>query len=643
MSTQVTPDPAIDEAAIRAHIGAANIPALLGVLFQLTGDERWLADDMRPARTQGFDELNSGGLADDLQAEIREATVRAVAAWAQGAAPAVPVPDDARMTQLMSTCLGEPVGPAYAPMVASQLGFTGPWPAAPADGCDLSVLIVGAGVSGIAAAIALKELGIPFTILEKNDEVGGTWWENRYPGARVDVPTLLYSFSFFQRRWRGHFGERDELSEYLKDAADAFGLREHIQFGQEATEARWDSATQAWTVQSHDAGGAAATHTASVLLTAVGLHNRPHIPQFPGAETFTGELLHSARWPEDVDLSGRRVAIIGAGASAMQIVPAIADQVDDLTVIQRGAHWIMPNPYYFRPIPDAMHWLLEHVPFYREWYRFRLYWLYAERIYPALQVDENWDQSRNSVNAYSEATRKYYMSYLRSELEGRDDLIEALTPTFPPFGKRILLDNGWYATLKRPDVHLVTAGVERLTPGGLVTTDGRELEVDTIILCTGFEQQRFLAPMEIHGNDDRSLRDEWHDDDARAYLGMSTPGFPNLFFLFGPNTNPPGGSWILVAEDQVRYITGMLAAMARNGLASVECRQERYDDYNAEVDATNARLVFGQPGVDSYYRNAAGRVVTNSPWTILEYWSRIREAELDDYVQVPATAPVVNG
>jgi 4-hydroxyacetophenone monooxygenase len=647
MTVDVTPDPAMDETLLREMVEAANIPSLLPALYQLTGDPRWLSEEVRPQPSRGFEELDSGGLPEEVQREIRTAAVEAVLAWAKDAPPAVPHPSNDEMAQLMATAMGEPVDPAFGPMIARHLGFDRQESddlrsAIAGSNPDFSVLIIGAGFSGMGAAVELQRAGIPFTIIEKNDEVGGTWWENDYPGARVDIPTILYSYSFLPRRWSERFSKRDELAAYLIDAADHFGLREHIHFGHEAVELRWDDTDRTWTVTTRGPDGAPASFTASAVITGVGLHNRPNIPSFPGMDEFKGDIIHSAQWPKDAQLDGKRVAVVGSGATSMQVVAAIVDRVESLTIFQRSAHWIIPNEYYFTELPDSANWLLQHVPFYRSWFRFRLYWFYAERIYPALVVDPTWDLSRNSVNAYSEANRKFATAYLQAQLAGRDDLVEQCTPNFPPFGKRLLLDNGWFAALKRPHVSLVTGGVERLTADGVVTTDGEHHEIDTLVLCTGFQQQRILFPMEIYGTDGRALHDEWQGDDARAYLGMASPGFPNLFFLYGPNTNPPGGSWVTVAEDQVRYIAQMLGAMVRSGLASVEVKQERYDEYNAKVDELSSELVTSLDGVDSYYRNARGRVVTNSPWTILEYWSLIRQPDLADFHVTPAsllTAP----
>jgi 4-hydroxyacetophenone monooxygenase len=642
MDTGVQPDMAIDEAQLRELVAAANIPSLLPTLYQLTGDDRWLSDDLKPTPTRGFSNHDDGGLSADRQAEVRAAAVEAVLAWSRGTAPAVPSPSEAEMARLMTTALGEPVDPGFAPMIARHLGFNGlgiedAGLALKDSGRDFSVLIIGAGFSGMAAAIALGRAGIPFTILEKNQEVGGTWFENRYPGARVDIPTVLYSYSFMGRDWSENFSRRDELARYLVDAANQYGLRNRTRFAHEVTELRWDESDHAWTATALNADGAVVSFTASAVITAVGLHNRPNIPTFPGAEDFRGDIFHSARWPQDVSLDGKRVAVVGSGATSMQVVTALADRVESLTVVQRSPHWCVPNENYFKPLPEHSKWLMRHVPFYRNWARFRLYWFYAERIYPALVVDPSWDRSRNSVNSYSEANRKGLTAYLEHQLAGREDLITACTPNFPPFAKRLLIDNGWYAALKRPNVALVTDEIERLIVDGFVTKAGQHHAVDAIVLCTGFQQHRLLFPMEIHGTGDRALHTEWQGDDARAYLGMTSPGFPNLFYLYGPNTNPPGGSWVTVAEDQVAYIAQILAAMVREDLAAVDVKQERYDDYNAQIDETGAGLVTALQGVESYYHNARGRVVTQSPWTIIQYWNLIREPNLADFDVTPVS------
>ncbi|WP_206382489.1 flavin-containing monooxygenase [Burkholderia multivorans] len=625
---------------LRAAVEAGNIPCLIPVLYQLTGDRRWLDAPYVPARTRGFEELNSGGLPEAIQAEIRSAAFEAISAWAAGTPVASLTPSDEELTALMSACMGEPVPADFAPMIAEQLGFR---PFAPVDvsavirerAPDFRVAVIGAGISGLASAFALKKAGVPFIVFEKNEEIGGTWWENRYPGARVDIPTNLYSFSFAPKNWSEHFSQRNEIKDYLLKTAQRFDIRSQIRFGCEVSQMRWDETAQQWCLKISDQGGESREVRANAVITATGLHNRPKIPTFPGEDAFDGVVLHSARWSDNVSLTGKRVAVLGTGASAMQIVNAIAPKVENLLILQRSPQWVAPNENYFAQTSTEMHFLFDNVPFYREWYRFRLYWLYTERLYAALVVDPKWDNGGKSVSKINDVYRKFFTAYLEAQLEGREDLQQKSLPNYPPFGKRILLDNGWFRTLRQPNVELLTEGVSELTKTGLVTSSGETRQIDILVLCTGFEQQRFLFPMEIYGRGGRLLRDEWKDDDARAYLGITSPGFPNLFYLYGPNTNPPSGSYIHTAEAQVRYIVRLLTTMISEEIASVECRQEPFEQYNAELDRANGNMVYAQEGVHNYYRNAKGRVVTNSPWPVLQYWSMTREPDLGDFIVTP--------
>jgi 4-hydroxyacetophenone monooxygenase len=630
--------PPLHRDELRTALQAGNIPCLLPMLYQLTGEDRWLQPPYFPARTRGFEPLDCGGLPEAVQMEIREAAEEALMAWSARRAPAVPVPNDQQLRDLMSVCLGEPVPEEFAPMVAEHLGLR---PFVPVDvraalgkrGADFHVLIIGAGVSGLSAAFLLKKAGVPFTVIEKNTEVGGTWWENRYPGARVDIPSDLYSFSFAPKNWSEHFGQRDELAQYFVDAVKHFDVRSAIQFGSEVEAMRWDESAQHWCLRVARAGQTYEL-TANAVVTATGIHNRPKTPNIPGLKEFTGEVIHSAVWPEGANIEGRRVAVVGTGASAMQVVNSIASKVSSLLVVQRTPHWVAPNENYFKKTAAHKHYLFSHAPFYRGWHRFRLYWFYTERLFAALVVDPKWDNGGKSVSKVNEVYREFLTQYLRASLKDREDLQTKSLPNYPPFGKRILIDNGWFAVLKKPHVELLADDVGRLMSKSIITSSGVEREIDTLILCTGFEQQRFLYPIEIFGRNGRELRGEWEDDDARAFLGIASPGFPNLFYLYGPNTNPGSGSYINTAEAQARYVTQLLTRMVTENIASLECKVEPYEAYNRRLDEANARMVYAQPGVHNYYRNTRGRVVTNSPWPTLEYWKLTKAPSLNDYVAV---------
>lgn len=631
------PEP-VDDAALHDAIAVANVPVLAAVLHHLTGDDRWLAEPYAPTRARGLSDHDTGGLPEAVQAEIREVAEQAVRDWSQSTPPVLAHPSAERFQHMLSVCVAEDVPAEYARLMLFEMGFD-PYapPALPAPvGDDAEVLIVGAGVSGLALAVRLDQAGIPYTIVEKNDDVGGTWLENRYPGAGVDTPSYLYSLSFFPRNWSTYYGKRDEVLGYLRDVANHFGLRDRIRFRTEVRQAVWDEGSQRWHVELDHTDGTSKRVAARYLVTAVGLLSRPKLPDIPGMDRFEGPLFHSARWPDGLDLAGKRVAIVGSGASAMQIVPAIAAQAGHVTIFQRSPQWVAPAENYFQAVSPEIHWLVRHVPYYHRWYRFRLAWLFNDRVWPSLQIDPDWPHPERSLNAANDGHRAFFTAHLRAELGDREDLVEKALPTYPPYGKRILLDNGWYAALRRPNVELVTEAVSEVTTTGVRTSAGGEHEVDVVVLCTGFEAQRLLHPMDIRGRDGRSIRDDWGDDDPHAYLGITTPGFPNLLFMYGPNTNPGGGSYMFIAECQARYIADLLVRAIAAGAGAVECRQDVHDEFNRQVDEQHSRMVWSHPGMETYYRNPAGRVVTNWPWRVVDYWERTRSAHLDDFVVQPA-------
>jgi len=501
---------------------------------------------------------------------------------------------------------------------------------------EFSVIIIGAGVSGLLAARKIQELHLPVVVLEKNSELGGTWFENRYPGCGVDTPSHLYSFSSFRRDWSTYFGKRDEVLSYLNDMAGETDLRSLIEFDTRVLSARYNDVTQMWKVTSSK-NGEQREFIANFVITAVGQLNLANIPELPGRDEYKGLTFHASDWPPDLDVTDKDVAIVGSAATAMQIVPAIADQVSRLTILQRSPQWIAPTDDYFREVSADMQWLMSKIPFYYEWFRLRLAWIYGDRVHESLQVDPSWPHQERSINATNDAHRRLFTDYLKSELAGRDDLIDKTLPKYPPFGKRMLLDNGWYASLKHPNVELFDEPMVAFTNSGIRSLSGEERDADIIVFATGFEAQRFLYPIDIRGRSDQSIREVWGDDDGRAYLGITTPGFPNLAFMYGPNTNlGHGGSYIFIAECQVRYILGLITEMVRHNIGSIECRSDVNDAYNKELDEAHDQMIYSHTGMSTWYRNSRGRVVTNSPWRIVDYWNMTRRPSLDDYEIEPA-------
>ena len=588
-----------------------------------------------------MDDNPTGGLPVPIQDEIRAAAVDALIAWRAGKPVALPEPSDELLVRMLSVSMGEQVPPEYGPMIAWELGLRrasrddGGIEVDPPDG--FNVLVIGAGVSGIAAAVKLQAAGIPYTVVEKHETVGGTWWENRYPGAGVDTPSALYSFSFAENDWSLYFALRDELHDYLERVATDFGVRPSIRFSTEVLEASYDEPAQGWTVRVRCGDGSIETLRASVVISAVGAFSRPKMPAIPGLDQFEGPCVHTARWPDGLEVGGRRVAVIGNGASAMQVLPAIAEEAASVTAFQRSPQWAAPFDQFQTPVPEPVRFLAGEVPLYQKWYRVRSGWTFNDRIHPALQKDPSWPHPERAVNEINDRHRKFLTRYIESQIGDRPDLLEEVVPDYPPFGKRILLDNGWYRSLTRDDVRLVTEPIEEVRRDRVVTRSGAEHEVDVLVCATGFDVVRFLAPIEVRGRSGRSLRETWDDDDARAYLGTAVPDFPNFFMLYGPNTQAGhGGSLIGATEAQLHYIMDLLQRMFARGVGSVECRREVYDEYNQRVDEAHERMVWTHPGMSTYYRNSRGRVVVNTPFRIVDFWHMTRTADLDDYVVEPA-------
>ncbi|WP_124710314.1 flavin-containing monooxygenase [Gordonia insulae] len=633
---------AADIARLRQAVSAGNIPTLIAVLVELTGDERWLSDRYRPTRSRGMDDNSSGGLPPEVRQEICDAVVDAVLAWRAAGCPPRRLPTEAMVATLLDFTSGEEVPHEFSPMMAEIV-----WGADALDGLEteragdhLTAVVIGAGVAGMLMSVRLAAAGIEHVVLEKNDDVGGSWWENRYPGAGVDTPSYLYSISSFGHHWSTHFGKRDEVQGYLSDYAGRHRIRERVRFGVEVESATYDADTQHWSVQARDRDGSREMFRARLLISAVGLLNRPKIPPLPGLSSFRGDLFHSAHWPESLDepgaLRGKRVAIVGSGASAMQIGPAIVDDVASVTVFQRSPQWIAPNDDYFAPVGDDVHWLMDHVPGYQEWYRARLSWIFNDKVHPTLQVDPEWTEETASINATNHGHRQFYLRYLREQLGDRDDLIELSTPDYPPFGKRMLLDNGWYSMLRRPNVELVPRAVREVTPTGLVDDDGVERDFDIVVLATGFHSDRFLYPMDVRGRSGRSTVEAWGEHDAYAYLGITAPDFPNLFILTGPNTAlGHGGSFITILERQVHYVADAISLMSKENLGALEVRADVTAEYNRAVDEAHARMVWTHPAMTNWYRNDDGRVVAVLPWRIIDYWTMTRSVDAADFVSEP--------
>jgi len=619
----------------------ANLPTLLMVLVHLTGDVSWLSPRYRCTKPRGLEDNDSGGLSDEVQREIRTAARAALLEWRDRKSLALRAPDLPLIARMMASSVGEEVSTDYAAMIAAGLGLDPEFRlthGTPLDlPADFSVVVIGAGIAGVCMAIRLKSLGIPFVVVEKNAHVGGTWYENRYPGAGVDTPSHLYSYSFAKHDWSQYFAMRDEIEDYVESVEATYGLSSHIRFETRVESAEYDDEGARWSVRVIDSAGQRETLEPTVLISAVGLLNVPKIPEIEGLDSFRGRHFHSARWPEDLSVTGQRVAVVGNGASAMQIVPAIADKVARVVVFQRSKQWAAPFEQFHQRIADPVRFLLREVPLYQEWYRQRLGWIFNDRIHASLQIDPEWPHMDRSINARNDRHRAAFTDYIRAELGARQDLLDDVLPDYPPFGKRMLMDNGWYRTVTRQNVELVNEPIVRVEPDGIVTADGKSRPADVLVLATGFDAINVLSSFQLRGRGGLAIREVWRDG-AQAYLGVAAPCFPNFFMLTGPNTAlGHGGSVVPLIETQVRYIAGILTqAMTRaGGRFEIEVRRDVHDDFNEKVQAAHKRMIWSHRGMSNWYRNAAGRVIATTPFRNDDYWHMMRRTELSDYVVTP--------
>jgi 4-hydroxyacetophenone monooxygenase len=629
---------AVDLGPLDQALETAHLPALSAALVHLTGDDSWLRPEWRPAYTP----LSRGetGVSEAEQAKMRAAAKVAITDYLTGKAPMAATPGPELVRRMMSFVAGADIPDGYGEFLTDELALDGhsskdpDWsPELKGAARRLHVLVIGAGMSGLLAAIRLEQAGVPFEVVEKNADVGGTWLENTYPGCRVDSSNHMYSYSFEPNHfWPQHFSTQPVLLNYFQGVAARHDLKKHVRFGVTVEEMSWDEQRAVWKVKLQTPEGPQQVE-ANAVITAVGQLNRPRYPEIKGRERFAGPAFHSAEWRHDVDLAGKRVAVIGAGASAYQFVPEIAGKVGHLTIFQRTPPWGFPVAHYHEDVPAGMNWLMEHVPYYDKWYRFWMFWMVTDGLLPMVTADPGWNGPPTAVSELNQGFRDMIAAAIAAQAPDRPDLVEKVIPTYPVGGKRSLLDNGvWMAALQRPNVELVTDAITEITPGGVATADGQARDFDVIIYGTGFHASKFLWPMKIKGRGGADLHEAWAGD-PRAYLGMTTPGFPNLFMIYGPNTNiVVNGSIIFFSECSVRYIVGCLKLLAQTGSAAMEPKREVHDAFNKRVDEGNRRMAWGAPQVTSWYKNEAGRVTQNWPFALVDYWRASLKPDPEDFV-----------
>ena len=617
---------------------SADMPVLLMVLVHLTGDTKWINAPYLPARDLAFFPDESGGFSEQIQSEICDAACNALIKLGETSSGSSFSPDDALYSKMMSVCVGEHIPDEYREMMLEEMRFKPrfpSWDKAPHKNVlnNTNILIIGAGMSGLCAAIKFKEANIPFEIVEKNSDLGGTWHENRYPGVGCDVPNHFYSYSFEPNpNWSEYFSTGQEINEYFHNCADKHKITEKIQFDTTVEAAEFDSSTSEWRVQIKNSDGSIHNRLFNIVIFATGQLNHPKYPNITGRKVFKGTHFHTARWPQSVSLKGKKVAIIGTGASAMQLAKSVADEADTLDIFQRSAQWAIPTRDYHRTVSPEKKWLLNNVPLYANWYRFSLVWRFSDRLLATVRRDPDWPHPERSLNARNDKHREALTKYINDEIGEEPEILQKVTPDYPPYAKRILVDNEWFKTLKRKNVNLITDDIREIKESSICTKNNKEYEIDIIIYATGFNASHTLANIDVKTKDGFSLNDHWGEDNPRAYLGITVPKFANLFFLYGPNTNlGHGGSIIFITECQVRYILASVIHMIENRIGCIECKQTVHDEYNKNLDNEHSELIWAHPGVNSWYKNKLGRIVSIMPWRLVDYWNFTSTPNFDDF------------
>jgi 4-hydroxyacetophenone monooxygenase len=623
---------AASDEVIEDAVGYADPMVLRGLLYQLTGDAD-LEEISLKSVAAGFAE----GLVPADPADI--AMVRGKAAdflkrYRDAGAGPIGIGPLERLPASLSLMLGQPVPEADVDLYLEELALDPAarslrWrePVDPRRLKDFTVTVIGAGMGGLNAALQLRQAGFPVTVIEKNAGVGGTWWENRYPGARVDTASRSYTHLFgVDFPYPNPFCEWRENVKYFNWVADEFDLRKHIQFETEVRTMTWDEAADEWVIDVVGPEGPRTMRSRAVI-TSVGFLNRPNMPTIPGMETFAGPSWHTARWPEGVDLTGKRVAVIGTGCTGYQMIPELALEAAHVTVFQRTPQWLFPVRGYRSPFPPQVNWLDRNLPFHTNFMRARACSLDA--IANVAEVDPDFDDPY-ACSETNRRARETSIEFLRSKLG--PNLVAAMTPPHPVWSARAVIVDPEYSVLdaiQRDNVTLVTSGIERIEPRGVAGTDGTVHEADVIIYATGFHATEYLFPMTIAGRGGRTIEEMWAQDGARAYRGCMMPGFPNLWSIYGPNTN--GALNVASFHEMVAlFALKCMEALVQGGGRSIEVKPDAYWSYNHLVDERNSRKAWSDPRAHNYYWTEHGRSAVMNPFYSGEMWRYLREPDLAD-------------
>jgi 4-hydroxyacetophenone monooxygenase len=632
------PEPVVDEDFIRRALDDADLNALRLALYQATGDESLTQVKLKVVPVYGG-ATTLTEIADEEAEPLKQKALAFLLAN-PGGIPEV-TPDDEQLRRMYEVFRDEPLSDKdwrYRRDLAAfdeqprQASWTSGRPELPPG---YRVAIIGSGFSGICMAVQLGRLGIPYTVYERRSGLGGVWNINAYPDVRVDTTNFLYQY-FFEKNypWTEYFARADEVRGYLEHVAGKYGVVENILFERDVTKAVFDEPSGTWELTVAGREGDEQV-VVNAIVAASGLFSNPKRFDVPGSEEFTGDIVHTAECSGDEDLDGKNVAIIGNGSTGVQMMSAVARRARSVGVFQRTPQWIAPRERYGEAILPETRWLLNTMPYYWNWY---CYSIATMRLAGQLtqEPDPEWQAQGGLVNAANDGVRENLTRYIQAKVGARPDLVEKLTPAHAPMARRMIVDNNWYETLLEDGVELVTEPVERLTATGIRTADGKERPYDLIFTATGFAVEKYLWPCDYRGLGGVSIEQAWTDPAGggpRAYVSLTVPDFPNLFIMYGPNSQNRAGSLIVWIEVWSRYIAQALVATIEGGHRYVTVKNDVFEDYNKRLDEALLSLIWYDEGSRdrNYYVNGFGRQQVNIPWRLEDHYAFLERFRPEDY------------
>lgn len=618
---------------IKDAVGHADPMVLRGLLYQLTADPELVSMELKKVQTGRMEATAPATDADT--AMLRRKAVEFLKQYRDAGAGPIDFGPQNRINESLDLIVGDRIKDEARDLMREETAID-PWARSlkwqtapnPAKLEGFSVIIIGAGMGGLNSALQLKRAGINFQVIEKNANVGGTWWENRYPGARVDTPSRGYTNLFgVDFPYPYTYGPHYENQKYYDWVANEFDLRGSISFGTDVRSLTWDEEAGEWEVFISGPDGEKLLR-ANAVISGVGFLSRPNIPEIEGADKFKGETWHTARWPEGKDLSGKRIAVVGTGCTGYQLIPELA-KLDgaELVVFQRTPQWIFPAPGYQAKVAEQILWLDRNLPLHTNFMRFKTFYGTGPDFVKVFDVDPDFDDPY-TCSAANKAARDRAIEYLESAIKD-PELVKKMIPAHPPWSSRpVVVDpaDSVLDSIQQDNVELISSGAVQLTENGIIDGDGAHHEVDVIVWATGFKAHDFLYPMTITGRDGMTLDKLWEKDGARAYRGCMMPGFPNLWVLYGPNTN--GGLPVSQYHEMTMvYAMKCMEKLILDNKQSIDVKEGAFWDYNHLVDEGNSKKLWADPRAQNYWWSKHGRTVSQTPFTGYEVRDHLKQPD----------------